>query len=469
MSLVSTDRLPQVPAALRELFPLPMTPLEAFMVADTSVDYPMLCEFELRFHGQIQRSAFESALAFAVPRNPLFTCRIEPRGNNWVWITTDWMPPVRWHSPDDPSEDLFNRPMDLASEPGLRLWVIAGQSESRLVLQFHHACSDAGGVGAFVEDLLAAYAAAIPGTPEVAPRPLDPTRLALRGEAGLAGRGWMRKIGDALAGIREGAKFFLQAPKPLMAAPPTAQRAQPATAFPTYCSVDCPQALVSDLRRYAAAHDATLNDVLLRDMFLALRRWNANTKASGSGKRMRLLMPQNLREPIDHLMPTANLISFAFVTRTNRQCDDPVALLHSIREETAAVRRGKLSLYFVGGLGSLQSAGLLPRVLNSNLCFSTAILTNIGHPLRHFVARFPSTEQGLVAGDIVLHRMVGVPPARQHTHLGVSIANNLNQLSLTAKWDAHRYQLADARWFLDDYLVQLRATALQAQEAVRAE
>ena len=97
-------------------------------------------------------------------------------------------------------------------------------------------------------------------------------------------------------------------------------------------------------------------------------------------------MPQNLREKSDYATPAANVMSFAFMTRSAALCDKPDELLKSISEETAAVKRGKLSIYFTAGLETLRGKKLLETVLRRPWCFSTAVLTNVGDPTRRFGA-----------------------------------------------------------------------------------
>ena len=109
-------------------------------------------------------------------------------------------------------------------------------------------------------------------------------------------------------------------------------------------------------------------------------------------------------------MPAANAMSFSFVTRGANACDDPAKLLASIREETDAVRRGKLSLYFLGSLDTLQSLGLLARVLRRDFCFATAVLTNLGDSTRRFATRFPRVAEGLTIGNLVYEGVDAVPP-----------------------------------------------------------
>jgi hypothetical protein len=193
-----------------------------------------------------------------------------------------------------------------------------------------------------------------------------------------------------------------------------------------------------------------------------LRDWNAEHDALKPNERLRILMPQSLRGAEEAAMPAANVMGFAFVTRRAEWCDKPAQLLESIREETEAVRRGKLSLYFVGGLETLQSTRLLSPVLDSKFCFATAVLTNLSDPTRRFVARFPRLARGLGVGNLVLEGIAAVPPLRPRTRAVFAIINNARGFSINFKWDAHLYSSLDGQQLLSRYIAQLESTAAGA-------
>jgi hypothetical protein len=197
----------------------------------------------------------------------------------------------------------------------------------------------------------------------------------------------------------------------------------------------------------------------MRDLFVTLRRWNAEHEREPGRRRLRILMPQNLRERADRAMPATNLLGFAFVTRRADQCLAPRELLTSIHEETEAVRRGQLSRYFIGGLAAVQSASMLRRVLDSSLCFSTAILTNLGDPTRRFVARFPRGDGGLVVGNLLFDRIEGVPPLRPRTRAAFSLFNSARTLSISLKCDPHLFSPADTQELMNQFLAQLAESA----------
>lgn len=464
MSVADSQTLHSATRSFASVFPLPLSTMEAFMVADSTPDYPMMCDLELSFRGDIDRSAFEQALAFALDRNPLFTCRIEKRSKGeLVWVPAEERPPLKWVGIDDPLDDTYGAPAEFDARPALRVWVRQGVGESRVLLHFHHACADAVGTFGFIEDLLVGYHNAFGGTTPIEARPLEAERLLGRGEIGMGGRSLWRQFTDVFAGAREGIKFFWQRPAPLAAMAP---RSGPAEQLrPSFVTAYLSEETTQGLRRIASEAGATTNDLLMRELFVTLAKWNESAGGFSARRRLRILMPQNLREREDYRLSLCNAMSFAFVTRRANWRDRPAAFLDSIREETEAVRRGKLSLYFLGALGSIRSAGLLLPVLRGPFCFATAVLSNLGDPARRFIANLPRVDGGIAAGNLVYRHVLGVPPTRPRTHAVFTVANHGPTMSVTCKWDHHRYNPQDGRRILDDYVAQLDATARQVTAA----
>jgi hypothetical protein len=190
-----------------------------------------------------------------------------------------------------------------------------------------------------------------------------------------------------------------------------------------------------------------------------LQRWQKAGGRMQRRRRLRILMPQNLRDAADAHMPATNAMSYAFITRRANRCDAPEALLRSISKETAAIKRGKLSVYFLGAIAAVQALGALPWLLKRPLCFSTAVLSNFGDCTRHFVARFPVASGGLVVGNLVFRGLTGGPPVRPLTRASFGVFSSGNALTLSLRCDPLDYSLSDAQRLLSEFVAQLEATA----------
>lgn len=451
------------------LFPLPLTIFETFMLADARPGYPMMCDLELHFEGSIDRAAFDAGLAFGISRNPLLRAIVsEDQPRQLEWRLVDAMPLVDWAPLGTPRGPRYDEYVDLREQTGLRIWVRQGSDRSTLLLHFHHACCDGLGAFAFIEDFLVGYAAASGQGSIAIARPLVPQRLKMRQDFGVDTRSLYRRTADWLIGVREGGRFFLQSPWPL----PSCR--QPSASG---CDSDQPgfisQALSPDssagLRRSASSSGVTVNDILLRDLFRTLRDWSRTAGQDPGRRHLRILMPHNLRQREDRAMPAANVMSFAFLTRPASDCDRAEELLRSIHQETELTRRYRLTLYFLGSMGFVQSTGYFEWLMRRQFCFTTAVLTNLGNPTRRFVARLPRAGMQLEVGNLLLKEMTGGPPVRPLTRAVFSIFNNPQHLSISLKCDAGEYTSQDAGRLLNAYLARLQETAGAAEDGSQQE
>ncbi|HEX4142350.1 MAG TPA: hypothetical protein VHY91_02275 [Pirellulales bacterium] len=453
------------------IFPLPLTPMEAFLLADGRAGYPMMADIQLHFVGALDRELFELALEDALARNPLYRCLVgrDPRLGQ-VWLPSAQMPSIDWAPHGAPLDERYDATVDLTTQIGLRIWVRQGADRSTVLLHFHHACADALGTFAFVEDLLAAYAMLCPGGQIVARRPLDPSRLPRRGLASIPKRNWYQQIFDLYFGGREALRFFLQGPVPLASGATQsdgdgpvgggspAENGSPRAGREMLTRALGPE-VTNQLRNVASGVGVTVNDLLLCDMFATMRRWNLAHGQTDGRCRLRILMPQNLREPEDGATPAANIMSFAFLTRRSDDCQDSRVLLPSIHAETEAIRRGRLSAYFLGSLATALAAGVLDKLLASRFCFSSVVLSNFGVPTRRFIAEFPRTADGLIVGNTVFCGVTGVPPTRPGTRAAFAVVTSAYDLTISLKCDPRHFGPVDAVRLLDEYVNQVRATA----------
>ena len=447
------------------IFPLPLTIFEIFMLVDARVGYPMMCDLELHFQGSIDRAAFDSGLAFAMARNPLFRSLVIDHGpKQLAWQLTDRLPLVDWAPAGTPRGARYDKTIDLRVDIGLRVWVRHDIDRSTVLFHFHHACADGMGGFAFIEDFLVGYAAAFPQSAPVEARPLEPQRLNHRQDFGIDQRSFWRTVGDSLLGVREFVKFFAEAPRPLPTMTPHVEGHTVARSA-GFLSQPLSEEVTSGLRCAAGNAGATLNDLLLRDLLIAMRDWSRAAGDDPGQRRLRILVPQNLRQREDRGMPAANVMGFAFITRRANMCDHGDQLLTSIRDETELLRRYRLSLFFLGGIAAAQSTGMFPWMMRRTFCFSTSVLTNLGDPTRRFVARLPRSGAGLVVGNLVFEQITGGPPVRPLTKAAFSIFNSARNLSISLKCDPHCYSSLDTQRLLGQYVAQLRSTGERALAA----
>ncbi|MEX0937830.1 MAG: condensation domain-containing protein [Pirellulales bacterium] len=440
------------------VFPLPLTPFERYYQLDDSREYPTTFPVEIRFSGTLDRQHFDSALDSSVRRHPLLRARIDISSGKPRWVPVERTEPeVDWDDEQAPIMHAGGEFIDLASEPGLRTWVRSAPDRARVLFQFHHACCDGLAALEFVKDFLALYKAArseMPagserGEPEYAlllrrgdfvPRPASRPSLAVT-------------LRDTWYTIKVWSWILIKKPVVLASGEtaPVTERTEEILAFATSTfSQDESQTL----RERAASLGAPVNDLLLRDWLLVLRRWNQQHSGTGRG-RFRINVPVSVRTRDEVRMPAANRIGYAFVTDEGTAADD-AGLLDVVLEETRRIKQWKLALYFLGGLAL---AGKFPSVirwaLRRNASLATAVLSNVG---RFSPARSVRRGQKWTCGDLVLERVCGAPPIRKLTRAAMIVIEYAGQTTFCLRCDPHFFSAEQTRALLDAYVAQISQT-----------
>ncbi|MDJ0837343.1 MAG: amino acid adenylation domain-containing protein [Acidobacteriota bacterium] len=171
----------------------------------------------LVFHcrGKLDTDALRRAVIAVAVRHPVLARRISAVGGSPRVVAEDAHGiPVRVHPlPEDLErearvrlvEEIAWRPIDLTSEPPLRVEVLTAEDEAWLIITKHHIASDERSMTLFQEELSAAYAAALhgadadlPALPSTYNRFVRQQREAFKGEEGRRLLDWWRnRLHDA--------------------------------------------------------------------------------------------------------------------------------------------------------------------------------------------------------------------------------------------------------------------------------
>ncbi len=353
--------------------------------------------------------------------------------------------------------------IDLATEPGLRLWVRQDAATASVVLQFHHACCDGTGALQFTGDLLAAYGIRT-ASDDIRPEllPLDAIRLPLRGDFAKETPSWMGRVRHFGASLREAYRWCSRHPSPLNLPERSMETTDPAEElFSGICTSVLDKSELESLLSAARFQGVTLNDLLLCNMFLTITDWDGRYGSVRCRKWLRVAMPADLRAAEDCTMPAANRVTMSFLTRAARECLDARALLAGIRRETAHIKRTRRGLHFLKGLKAVRTVwGALPKHFTHKRCLATAVLSNMGDVETRLAARFPHTDGLIAVGDLLLREISGVPPLRHQTRAVLLVTTYAGRMTITARCDPHAFTPSQAEEFLSLYMERLR-TALE--------
>lgn len=447
----------------KPLFPLALSPMEQYMLLDDRPDQPMVFYFRLWFSGRLKREPFFEALRVVLVRHPFFCAVIEssPEGSD-RWIAADNLEPaIDWTESEEPIDFARFAQLDLRKRPGYRIWVRQHADRCQLALQVHHTCCDGIGAIQFVEDLIMAYAAAVGGQPiESSLRALDADLLPQRNDFGLTLRRRLWRLPADLVGLARVVQFATRRGEPLATPRLETEDSGISKGGPVLRAFQSDEALLQGLFSEARSQGASLNDVLLRDLFLALRDWSEYSTDSDTaerrGSRARVMVPINLRRPADRQLPAANVVVMTFLDRKLRPELDRHRLLRAIRNRTRLIKRLQLGLTGAQFVKFLVERKILGGMLARDQCLATTVLSNVGEVFRG--VDLPRSEGRLLVGDARLEEIEVYPPIRRKTWAAFGVLSYAGRLSVGMHCDAGRFGPAQGSRLLQTYVDRLAAS-----------
>ena len=351
-----------------------------------------------------------------------------------------------------------DKPIELTKEIGLRIWVRQKRDHATVASNFTMPAPTA--PAAFVSSATVWLATGCARREAIrnrssarwTPRFFALAKIALSLSAGAVGA-------RRTLALREFWKILRGQPAPLVPHGTTAHGGKVAD-IPGFLWQSFDRTRHERLRGAARAQGVTLNDLLLRDLFLTLDRWQGKRLSWFHPRRLRIIMPTELRGAEDYLMPAANMTAYTFLACAAGEVRRPKELLRTIRDKTAQIKHERSGTRFMDMIyGATRVRGLLPFLLRRKLCMASAILSNLADPSRRFTARLPRQAGRIVAGNLVLEELMGVPPLRPGTRATFSISQYDSRLTISLRCDPHLFCMEDTRSLLRLYVEQLNRSA----------
>lgn len=451
------------------LFPLPLNVFEEFMFSDGAKEYPMLFYLQVRLKGTVDRAMLAAAVSEAFRRHPLLNCHVSRiRGRLcWVWAGENF-PEANWDVDQWQGEQPWDKPIDLTSETGLRVWAQQTADYAELTLQYHHTCCDGIGAAQFLQDVALGYAreyAIVHG--ESAPPELQAVDLALlktrnaqevRRVANLSGS-VLRRMQIVL---KYTVRYLRQEKIPFVVEPQ--RHHQPASGVDIR-TIDLSRQQTRSLRDLAKHHNASLNDLLVRELMLLATSWNSEIKKvqakrwSWRQPTVCVLVPTSLRGSQDSELPACNVVSYIFMSRSVKMTANPDLLLDSITDEMQKAHKFQAGWFFVQALQTLKRIpGGLSLIMRSTSrsCMSTTVLSHMGNLLNAIGSRLPRENGQIRMGNLLVTDIYGVPPIRQGTPVVFSSMMIGGCLKICVRCCVRHFSEADVGLLVDRFSSQLR-------------
>ena len=392
--------------------------------------------FRLRFSSKLNIDAMNAAIQQTVERHPLIRATVRhdaKHGHVWDVADSSTIKLERWTA-DPQHEYPVASYMDLTKGVGTRIWLVDNSEAHHLVAQIHHACTDALGMCLFIEDLLMLYARNIGAIESnVQLRPLDNQRMPLRNHFGLTWKKTLRLIPLQILGLHVVGKFFLRNAVPL-GCPRQNIHSKQQFVFPSPMSLDLDADTTSMTLAAAKNKKVTVNDLLARDLFLAINAWRRQHEPQLRKGWVRFFVPVNHRVQEDATLSAANIMSAVFLERHPGQLNDPESLLRYLQTQMKKVKRLQLSFLFIAAQALLSRLPRLrQRVIRKDKCVSSCVFSNIGVLFKQ--CSLPQRDGKLLFGDTTLDHVDFVAPLRPLTTAAFCISTYAKRLSINLHFD----------------------------------
>jgi hypothetical protein len=432
---------------------LPLTIFEKYMFFDDRPEYPMDSFRRLIFSGSLDTDVFVQALAAVVQWNPMLRSIVLKKGRNLYWKEADR--PLFVKKTKGSACPVPER-IQIQSEPGLKIYFAEGDRQTQVLLQFHHAVSDGIGEMEFIGDVLTDYAVRITGqTPPDNPRKIDPELLKIRGKSGLTMKKYFRYFFDTALTTKQ---ILFGNPSPLT---PCLAEPKILDIYYTFCRQELSHEETQHYLSAAKQNGATVNEMLLRDLFLTLGSWRQHWVDLRTNPMFRVAVPMNLRTEEHRYIPASNTVTMLFLDRRYRQCLDGNSekLLQGIRREMGWIRRTEQKHCLLTTLlARNRLPGGLAMALRYPQCRSTVVLSNLGRILESLP--LPRREDGCVkVGEAVLEDVDANPPIRPETLISFSVLMYAGRLRLVLRHDSQNMTEEQANDFLQRFMTAIRAAS----------
>ena len=412
---------------------LRLSPFDVLMLLDERPGYPMCFFIETQLSGDFSIHRFQDAVNVAVEQHPRLRSCARYSEQGWQWVPSNELPQVIELEPmaNQDLQAIAFRPFDIRREPGIRFIVVAeGVQQWSIVLQVHHSVCDGLAALEFLGDVWSLYHGS-------APRPFR-SKVEPKSDQLRTAKDSNKHAQKDHQHLRETISFATFRPSCVASsrAASTHREQEPHPDQRPFQSFTLTPIHVQRLRQHASQSGATINDIIVAASILAIHEWN--TKQSKPKNRIRITMPVNLRPPRSR-QPASNQIGYAFLDRHPNQLQEPHETIKSIAEASRWIQHSGAAGMFLIALGFfLKRTWLLRLITRLPLCFSTAVVSNIGNVQGRMRANVPKKDGRNTPGGLTITNMRGVPPVRPGTALSVGITNYCNQLTITTMTDSRQ-------------------------------
>lgn len=462
-----------------------LTPFEELLLHRDSSDCPCSCTLRLSFSGVLDAAILDRALLRTLERHPLLTSRIGDVDCRPVWKVAP-NPARSFHWMNGAAAETFKTSgfIDVRRNGGLKLIGERCGDRTILYVHFHHSCCDGMGIMCFLTDLLNTASQLTNDTyekdrsgndrsgnvnrddnTESAQNGALTKAVATRGSWGLSYRDAIKLLPAHLRALHRPWRYLTRPATPLLTADLVLDRLKTSgeTEYPGTClpRIQNRRFSRSDLARYRASakrQGVSINDLLMRDVFLTIRELRQLYQISDTTRWTRLLIPINYRLDWIPNETAANYTTMMFIDRRLADPASPYELLLGLSAEMQKIRRQRLGHGFLMALSIFRRLpGGLRRFAGGRRCDVTAVMTNVGKILTDLPGIDEAGHWRL--GEAKLEHVDVVAPLTPMTDASISAVSFAGELSVTLNFNSVSITAEQT----DDFLRLLSARILLKQ------
>lgn len=436
---------------------LKVTSIERYHLCDDTTQNPNVIGCELLVSGHVDRDMATSALREIAQRHPTIHARLKQR--HWVLDPAD-VALLNWRVIESNSvEDL--RKIDLDQGLATRFLLCREGDLTRIVFQTHHAMMDGGGGLQIVNDWLLAYHRISTRSDKPKSRETNPEILPARNDLRLLSRGFLSKLWIQPVAILGASKFLFRRVTAI-----TEGLNQPgAAAEPSGFQVLCESLAVETvgrLKQEASASNATVNELILRAVFLGMHQFRRNHNLHERNEWLRLIIPMSMRDFADRRLPACNRATIVQLDRKDRDFADPAGMVGGLNCELGNIKSWNLERTFPLVVRMLSYLpGFLARSARKDVCRATSVVTNLGAPFER--SKLERIGGKLRSGNLIVEDVGLIVPLRQQTPIGFALMRYNGQQKICMHFDPCQIERQHAAEILQEVVQCLKKGAVAEQ------
>jgi NRPS condensation-like uncharacterized protein len=368
------------------------------------------------------------------------------------WVPAPTTPSIDWDSIEKPLNYPNGVAIDLRTEPGIRVWGREGKGSCDLWFQFHHACCDGLSAVFFLLRLGENYDHLVHN--RKLPSVSTATNIGLLQKRDKYHQSLFRNILIMPYFLKRVITALVRPAPPIALPRRSHQGARLAKHIPVFASLTIGETETQLISQKAHQQDVSVNDLLVRDLLLALNDWNQKNDEA-SVRNIGIAIPVDMRPLLDgDALGPFYAASMHFINRSPKKLRNPDSLLRSVHKELKRQRLWEQGLFFIW---TLKLYGLfkngIKHAIQSRGALASAALSNMG------IIPLPA-QQGddylYRSGDVAVKSIIGIPPIQHGMHACFQVATYGGKMHLSVQVDPHSFDNDDAQELLGLFVSHIK-------------